>query len=244
MKMRYLTAVVGSLCAVATPAAADQVGMMYVGAGQGRDVRMSVGSLTMDVFAGQLKHQISGGTGAASGLNGVYTTFCADAAEYLKYAETPYSVAAIADLPKSSGWAPMGAEREQGVYDLYAAASGSQLGASSDADLAAAFQVALWEVIYDFNGTRSSMDATSGIMSVSQTSGAALTGSMLSYLNGFFDAIMLVTAQQSGLIGLSNWGGQDQIVSPVMIPLPNPALLGLAGMAGLGALAMIRRRSK
>jgi MYXO-CTERM domain-containing protein len=67
---------------------------------------------------------------------------------------------------------------------------------------------------------------------------------MLSYINGFFDTIMLVTAQQSGLIGLSNWGGQDQIMSPVMIPLPNSALLGLAGMAGLGVVAVVRRRHK
>ncbi len=210
---------------------------MYVGTGQGRDVRMSVGSLTMNVLAGQLKHEVFGGSGAASGLSGIYTTFCADAAEMVKYVETPYFLADIADLPKSAGWASMGAEREQGVHDLFSVAGGSQLGATTDADLAAVFQVVLWEIIYDFNGQRSSMDMGTGVMRVTETSGAALSGPMLTYINGFFDTIILVTAQQSG-------GGQDQIMSPAMIPLPNSALPGLAGMAGLGVVAVVRRRHK
>lgn len=236
------TALLGLACA-GTAASADTVSVMYVGAGQGRNVQMSLGAVTLNVFAGQLRHDLSG-SGAAAGLSGVYSTFCADAREYLAHAETPYAIADIANLPVSGGFAPMGADRKQEVYDLYAAAGGSQLGVSANADLAAAFQVALWEIIYDFNGTRSSLDAGTGVMRVSESGGSAISGAMLSYINGFFDTIMTITTAQSGLIGLSNPGGQDQVVSPVIIPLPNAAIMGLAGLTGIGFAAAVRRRLK
>lgn len=237
------TALMGVVCAVSA-ASADTANVSFVGAGQGRNVQMSLGSLGLTVFAGQLRHDISSGTGVAAGLQGIYATFCSDASEFVKYAETPYFVTDLSNLPASGGWAPMGVEREQAVYDLYAAAGGSQLGVSADADLAAAFQVALWEVIYDFNGTRASMDANTGVMRVTETSGAAFSGTMLTCLNSLLDSVMTITAAQSGLIGLGNWGGQDQVVSPVIIPLPNAALMGLAGLASIGVVAAVRRRVK
>lgn len=199
---------------------------------------MTIASNSVNVFAGQLHHSLSGGTGVAAGMNGIFTTFCADATQYVTSIELPYSVTGIGALPVAAGYSPMStvAGKVQGVYNLYAAAGGAQIGSGANADLAAAFQIALWEIVYDFNGTLASLNTNAGVMQVRQTSGLALSGAILSYLNTFFDAIANNQAAQSGLMGLASAGGQDQIV---MVPLPAPVLLGAAG---LGLVAVARRR--
>lgn len=227
------------LCA--SGAFADTVNLAFVGSGAGRSVQMKLGSLTQNVFAGQLRHSFTSPVGpAAAQLSGnTLVTFCTDASEYVRSVSSTYTVTPIPDLPVSTGWPSMGAARAQAVYDLYAAAAGSQLGSTADADFAAAFQVLLWEIVYDFNGARTSLDTLNGTMQTRSTSGGALTDAITGYFNTLADTVVAITASQTSLIGLSRLGGQDQIVQVQLIPLPAPVLLGAVG---LGTLAVARRR--
>jgi hypothetical protein len=135
----------------------------------------------------------------------------------------------------------MGNTRAQGVYNLYQAAAGQQFG--SDNAYAAAFQVALWEVVYDFTGTLASLNLGSGTLSVTQTNGNALSGAILTDINALFAAVVNGTAGQNGLMGLSNNGAQDQIYqTATVVPLPHAAWAGLAGLAL--AMGIKRHRSR
>src|SRR5689334_3843133 len=137
---------------VASAASADTVRLQFVSTGAGQNVRFILGaSSAVNCFAGQLNHTFSNGTGVAALITGTHATFCTDLTEHTTSSGATYTVAPIANLPQTSGWPAMGSQRAQGVYNLYAAANGAQLG--SDNNYAAAFQVALWKVAYDFNGT-------------------------------------------------------------------------------------------
>lgn len=237
--MRFVsTALLGSLV-LASGAAADTVGLDFVGTGSGRAVRMTLNGNTLNVFAGQLRHTGSGGNGVLTPLNGaMFVTFCADASQYVQNGEVPmsYTSTAISNLPQSPGYDPMGAVKAQAIYDVYAAAAGAQVVGGANSDFAAAFQIALWEIVYDYTGAETSLNTNGGLMRVKTSSGQNLSGAILNYLNGFFTAVNTTTATQTGLIGLATLQGQDQIV---LIPLPSAALIGLGG---LGLVAFARRR--
>lgn len=223
-----------ALCGVAQ---ANTVNLAYVGKGAGRDVRVQVGSDTFNVFAGQLRHNASSGTGSLSWLAGQVTTFCADLTQQVTSSGATYSATAIQNLPVSSGWPSMGPQRAQAVFELYTAAADRQFG--TNADWAAAFQIALWEIVYDYNpSSPSSFNLGAGNVRVTNTSGGALGTGIMSKVTELV-GLLGSGLTSVGLVGLSNPHKQDQIVQ--VIPLP-PA--GWAGLAMLGGIAAWRRIRK
>lgn len=231
-KMRTLTIAI-AIGISAGAAAADTVRMEFDHTGAGRNVRMTVGGTSFNCFAGQLVHNFSNGSGAAAGLSGNHTTFCADLMQSVTSSGATYAVAGIQSLSSAQG---MGAAKSQAIYDMYAFANGSQMGA--DADMAAAFQLAIWEVIYDYNaGDSSSLNLASGTLKAKNTNGSSLSGSILAKAAALFSAIGSNSAQD-GLMGFSNGSYQDQIVQ--IVPVPAAALIGLAG---LGLAGYARRRA-
>lgn len=237
--MRYCTLTAAALFAACSAAHADTVTMQFVGVGSARVVRATIGSTSVNCYAGQLLHTFSNGNGAASVLNNsTRVTFCTDLTQEVTSGGATYTVAPIANLPQSSGWPNMGATRAQGVYDLYAAAAGQQNASNADADFAAAFQIALWEIAYDYNGSVSSLNLGAGNVRICNTNGNALSGTLLADVNLLFSQIGAHVAQQ-GLIGLASDCAQDQIVQIQAVPLPAALPTGLAG---LGLAAVIRRR--
>lgn len=227
------TAVV--LALTAGSAAADTVRMEFDGVGSGRNVRVSLGSNTYNCFAGQLVHTFSNGNGVAAGLSGNLTTFCSDLAQSVTSSGSTYTVTSIANLP---GGGAMGVAKMQAIYNMYGAAGGSQLG--SDADMAAAFQLAIWEVIYDYNpADGGSLNLASGALKAKSSNGTALSSSILAKAGFLFGSIGS-NVMQVGLLGFQNGSFQDQILQVQLVPVP---LAAVAGFLGLGVAGYMRKRA-
>jgi hypothetical protein len=237
MKISTMSIIAGAACAVLGSAAmADTVNVQFLGSDQGRNVKVITASSTMNVFAGQLIHRFSNGTGEAAFLNGDRVTFCTDLLEYVTTTPKTYTLVGLDDVPGPSG---MGLDKANAIADLYQYAAGTQSRADTNDDFAAAFQLAIWEIVFDFNalGGRSSVDVTAGGFKAKKTDGTALSSPITGYLNTLFNAIGSYSRNDPGsLRGVTRSGSQDQIVE---IPLPSPGLL--AG-AGLFSVAAVRRR--
>lgn len=230
-----------ALVALSAVANAETVEMKFTGTGKGTNVKITQNTNTMTVFAGQLKHTIQNGTGAASVLNGNQTTFCSDIYEVVTSTFKTYDVTALSAVPDT---APMGVDKQNAIIKMYLAYGNSALSSSASNELAAAFQVAIWEIASDFNAAvgLSSLNLTSGNFKASQTSGSAFTGAIATNLTNLFAAAVSTTPSDTVLsvYGLRHATAQDQIVAlqgNVLIPAPGSGLL-----AGLGILCMSRRR--
>jgi hypothetical protein len=236
--MLIRTVAAAAALSLATVASADTVRLQYTGHGAGHSIRLNIGSTQINsVFAGQLIHSFSLGTGVMSGVTGNHITFCTDLTEYVSTSGATYTVAPIASLPQSAGWPAMGSVREQAVFDLYSAANSMEFGSSND--WATAFQVALWEVVYDYSGSASSLDLLHGNFEARNTSGGSLTSSIQTKIAALFGGLGMGHANP-GLYGLTNNGSQDQLVQ--LVPLPLGSLWGAAGLGLVGVTKWRRGR--
>lgn len=225
-----------SVMALAGVAGADVVSVKYTGTAKGGNYGVVFNGSSMNVFAGQLKHNLSGGTGAAAGLSGEHTTFCTDLYQFVTSTTLTYDVVPLEALPSSS---PMGAARASALLDIYTTAAGAQLSSSASNDYAAAFQLAVWEIATDFNPNvgASSLNISAGNFRATKTDGSAVSSAVQGYVNSFF---AVVGAPRNGtapqMLGLRSGSNQDQLVQ-----VPGP---GSAAIAGLGGLLAVGRRRK
>lgn len=227
------TVLFASMAVVPAVALAGDVDMRYVGSGAGQNVKMNLSGNARDVFAGELMHEIS----SAGPLNGIYTTYCPDPTEVVAGDFTNYSIENIEDLPLLNGAsAPMGAVKANAIRGLFFAEQNQVFSGALSNAYAAAFQLTIWEIVVDFDGTGASLDVAAGNLLVTETNGAVLNATVQGHLSDLRASVIdAISADEFflGLIGLGNEGKQDQIV----IPAPG----GLA-LLGLGALAAGRRR--
>ncbi len=234
MRPVFRAAPAAAVALAASAACADVVDMRFTGTGAGRAVSIRSSGIDGHVFAGQLMHHIDASDPHAA-LDGDWLTYCTDYYEYVSSSTREFKVSNLADAPDN---APMGDLKAQAIVDIYAYADGAQLDPNADNDFAAAFQIAIWEIIDDYNGSSSSLDVASGDFkawtSSSRRGGSSLDDDIQDYLDDLFDAVGS-GARVPGLYALINHRKQDQIV---LVPAP-PAFAGL-GAAGL--LAARRRR--
>lgn len=220
-------------------ASADTVDMKFTGTGKGSNVKVTLTNNTFNVFAGQLKHTMQNGTGTGANLSGNYITFCSDLYETVTSSYKTYTLTDLNNLPDSS---PMGFARAGAIWNIYQAFGSSALNTNANNDLAAAFQIAIWEIATDFNPNTglSSLNVNSGSFKAVQTNGNALTGAIATNLNNIFNAAVAnVSADPSlFLTGLMHSTAQDQIVATTTT-IPTPAT---GALAALGLLCMGRRR--
>lgn len=228
-----------------TMACADTVDLRYLGRGDGWGQRLLVGGSEMNnVFAGELMHAFSNGTGAGAQFNGrTLATFCTDLFQHASSAGATYDLVDPAVLPDPG--TPMGSERADAIGRLFAYRS-SMMDAGFETSTASrnfqsAFQLAIWEIVYEFDPTNGgslpgTLDLESGNFSATQTSGNRLSRGIRNFFNDITTTGINFNASRT-VVGLRSGENQDQIVES--IPLPNGAL---AGAAGLGLVATRRRR--
>jgi MYXO-CTERM domain-containing protein len=206
-------------------ASADLVTVQCTGVGAGRNVSVTQGGAVKNVFAGQIMLNL---TNSSSGtLNGSWKSFCTELSQniYINGAAQTYQVLTVAEVPIPGP--AMGQARADAIARMFSAAGGAQYGAN--ADLAAAFQVAVWEIANDYDGTAASLNLAAGNLQ-----GTALAAAIVGNINTLFAAAANTSGFGSQLIGLGNASFQDQIIDPTAaIPTPGAAvIMGLAGLVG------------
>ena len=224
---------------MAVGAAADTVNVKFLQTGLGRNVKITFGGNTTDVFAGQLLHQFSGGVGPIGGkLNGQQWTFCTDLGQFVATNFQSYTVRDVQDLPRPG--VGMGLAASNAIRDIYGFAAGaqfSQVNTSNNNDFAAAFQLAVWAIAFNYDGVNnSSIKLVGSGVTIKDTSGNNISGNLLTQFNLLVSKVGLGLRDGNEVYGVSNDNFQDQLV---VIPTPVPAMIAGAGLLGL---AGVRRR--
>lgn len=103
MKIRSTIIAIAGIGAFASFASAGPtVDVKFLGTGAGQTVTMTLNGNSTNVFAGQLKHQLSNASSGFSWLNGIHLTYCTDLAQYVTSSTKTYTIEAIENMPGSS----------------------------------------------------------------------------------------------------------------------------------------------
>lgn len=182
-------------------------------------------------FAGFYSWEKTGGGGPfATGTK--FQTFCIELTEFFSTGNT-YTVNVVDPLNAPNPGLPVG-QMTSAKASLLSELHGRFLGEVDTSKEAAAFQVAVWEIVYD---TGLKLGAGQGQVYIDNAShlNAGTYGALAQYwlnqLNG--------TGPQPDLLALSKAGFQDQII---VNPVPAPPALVLAGIGFLGLLGWRSRR--
>lgn len=232
MKLALFT--VGAIALVSGSAHAGMVEMRQVGVGLGGGVRTSLGGNVLEVFAGQIAHEFRNGVGTGVQFDGqTLMTYCTELTQHVTQDWMVYDVTDIASAPVPGP--AMGAAKAQAIQNMLSLLVSETNAGRFSADMATGFQIAVWEVVYDFdpNAGRASVDITTGDLLVSDVGGGVLGAGAAMKVNEFLDHIALAGVEILPY-AFVNEARQDQII-------PTPGSLALAGVGGL---LMARRRRK
>ena len=197
-----------------------------------------------DIASGQDYFGIAGVNNFQRDSGGFIKTFCVEMNEGFVDDPIVYTVTELGDVPEDVNPGPMNSVRQTLMQDLYARhyddATGYVPGDSwSDAqNIAAAFQLVVWEISHENFSTESDtstanaeMSIVLGAMAFTDTFNADVLLIADSMINSLGDGGYMAYSQ---LLGLTSTDNQD-----MLIVVPSPAI---AGLAGLGLAGMRRRR--
>jgi hypothetical protein len=142
-----------------------------------------------------------------------------------------YDVTDIASAPVPGP--AMGAAKAEAIQNMLSLLVSETNAGRFGADMAAGFQIAVWEVVYDFDPSagRGSVDISTGDLLVNDVGGGVLNTGIAAKVSEFLDHIAIAGVEILPY-AFVNEGRQDQII-------PTPGSLALAG---IGGLLMARRR--
>lgn len=232
--MKNLTTIALIAAATASTAfGASTVNVKYTGTASGQNVKITYNGNTSTVFAGQLKHTLSGATGEYAYTNKQWLTYCTDLAQYVTSSTKVYTFDTLPNMP---GNAPMGAAKGQAVQNLFNFANGAQVASNITSDYATAFQLAIWEIVTDYSGNNSiaGLSLNSGNFKAKNTSGNSLSNSITNIFNTLLAGAFTPALTSVDVVGVSSNSYQDQVFQ---VPAP-----GSLALAGLGTLMLTRRR--
>lgn len=236
-----ILAVTAGIAVVSGAASAATVQMNFTGVGMYKSGLnlMDNGVAKTGVTAGELMWTVTASdwVGAKAGEN--IKTFCTDLYQYAGNGSLAVTKLWDAPVPGPA----MGKDRARLIQKLYA----SKHSESDDSgDKAAAFQLAIWEIIYDANFNPALVGSGRIAAGIGIDAGDfCLTNQTTTFknlVNGFLDAAF-ASATQTKLVALSapHAGSsnprQDQIY---FAPLPTASALAGAGLLAMGA----RRRRR
>ena len=217
MKTLIATAAVAAVSAVAS---AGPVTFEYVGTGRGENATISVGdTFSGRVFAGSITHRVNGET---------FRAYCIDP---WQNAQTGSATFTHTSLAAAFGGRPNGAATASAVAELADIAGTSIWSSGVSKARAAGFQIALWEVITDFDpqSRGGSFDLAGGAFTVSAGRDATNEASRL------LGALSFVRSAPEEYTAFVSGQHQD------FMAVPTPGVLAL-GLTALPALGLKRRR--
>jgi len=210
------------VAAISAPALAGPVSFDFEGTAGGRNVRIvTEGGISGNVFAGGIKHLVDGE---------LAITYCIDPEQWAQTGTTTFEQQALArGIRPRNGWSAKAAAIAQIADGI-----GSSLWTSSvDRDVAAAFQLTVWEILKDYN----SNSGAAGLNFADGDFTASGNASVISRAEGMFASIDANTRSiGSGYVAYTHDSHQDMMGNAV----PSPASLAIAGIA----LPLLTRRRR
>lgn len=217
--------------AIAASAGADTVRSTFINVAPGESVTLHFNSSNINTRAGAYNfNRDLGNPGTYAGLTPTYSAFCIDITQAISANSTwTFSTYPIDQAPTSAA-GPMGLAKAALLEELFGRFAGLLVPAAPNANITyAAFQLAVWEIVFD-----AGLNITAGVLSA--TAGAATLTQAQTFLNALDG-----TGPRMNLLGLDHPETQGYVVGlGTLIPAPGAAaLFGLGG----GLLAVRRRRS-
>lgn len=208
------TAAISAACvaAISAPALAGPVSFDFEGTVGGRNVSIvTEGGISGNVFAGGIKHLVDGE---------LAITYCIDPEQWAQTGTTTFEQQALArGIRPRAGWSAKAAAIAQVADGI-----GESLWTTSvDRDVAAAFQLTVWEILKDYN-------ANTGAAGLNFAEGdftASGDASVISRAEGLFASIGAnARSVGGGYVAFTHDNHQDMMGKSV----PSPASLALAGI--------------
>jgi hypothetical protein len=232
---------IAGVLALTSAACADTVDLSYTSQNYGRAIHVTLGQQQYDSFAGRLYFNATGLAGHSGSTR--ITTFCVDLLQTQSTASNPYTTSSVATLSGNTGLTNLGYAKQQAIYDIFQAAAGREY--TLGLDYATAFQVAVWEVVYDYNPNLPGygLNVATGTFRATAPGQSSLSASIT-------QKVLFLLGSVGAHAGAGHIGGfrslafQDQVtdmdmMSPATVPLPRGVVLGLTG---LGLMAAGKRR--
>lgn len=211
-------AFVSMVAIVAAVASADTVQMHFGGALRGNNVSIRVnGGSSHNVFAGSVIHDI----------DEVRTvTYCIDPDQW---AATGTNIFERTSLDQALSHRSYSDEKASAIAELANLAGQDIWSEAGSRDLASAFQIAVWEVILDYNpgSGASSLNLGWGNFRAAGTNSSALSGSVSSIVNQLFGGLQFGQTNTNHYEAYVNDRHQDFMTQ---VPAPGAAVLALLGL--------------
>jgi hypothetical protein len=220
MKSSMIAILAGA--ALASVAAADQVTLEFQGVASGRNARISAhGSDYVNVFSGSVIHNIDG-------LRTV--TYCIDPDQWAQTGTMNFERHALDDALAHRS---ENAAKASAIAELSALAGGEIWNDGSDQDLASAYQIAIWEIVLDYDtaGGGSSLDLGHGEFRAMGSDGGALSSGVRSHYDDLVGALTFADHSIAAYEAYTSAGHQDFMT---VVPTPGTAFLALAGFPLIG----------